>query len=122
MIETEVEFNTVYEGQPLFADVDVFLRASRFVLWRLRHLVHYAARGLDSTTSTGDLQAFDSRIVEIAAQGGQLFWGHAWYLAGDLLGGNATSERRRGDRSDRFSIPRSRRCSDWACVTGGNCC
>jgi hypothetical protein len=30
----EVEFNTLYEGQPLFCDVDKFLRDRGFVLWR----------------------------------------------------------------------------------------
>jgi FkbM family methyltransferase len=85
MIETEVELNPLYLGQPLFADVDRFLRSAGFVLWRLGHLVHFGRDGLDSTTPIVDVQSFDSRGVPVAAQGGQIFWAHAYYLAGDVL-------------------------------------
>src|SRR5215831_3601703 len=45
-LEIEVEFNEMYRGQPLFADVDYFVRAQGFHLWRLEHLVHYSERPL----------------------------------------------------------------------------
>jgi len=39
--EIEVEFSPIYHGQPLFTDVDTFMRAQGFVLWRLHELTHY---------------------------------------------------------------------------------
>jgi len=44
-LEIEVEFNPIYQGQPLFADVDSFLRQRGFVLWKLTNLVHYGRNG-----------------------------------------------------------------------------
>jgi FkbM family methyltransferase len=38
MIHTEVEFLEMYKGQPLFADVDAFLRAQGFMLHSIRSL------------------------------------------------------------------------------------
>ena len=40
MIDIEVEFNAIYEGQPLFCDVDRFMRDNGFVLWRLSDICH----------------------------------------------------------------------------------
>jgi len=78
LLEIEVEFNELYSGQPLFGDVDRFLRDRGFVLWRLHHLVHY---GLDeveaSSVTVADQHFFDSRPVSVPGEGGQLFWGHA---------------------------------------------
>jgi hypothetical protein len=71
-----------------------FLQDHGFVLWRLGHLVHYSPTGLDSSTLINDLQVFDSRRVEVVGQGGQLFWGHAWYLAADALSSSVADERR----------------------------
>lgn len=93
MIELEVEFNRIYAEQPLFADVDAFLRARGFRLWRLGQLVHYSRGRVSQTTVIQDLQAFDSQRVGFAAAGGEVFWAHAWYVAGDVLTG-ASEERR----------------------------
>ncbi|MDP8974903.1 MAG: FkbM family methyltransferase [Actinomycetota bacterium] len=85
MLEVEVEFNELYAGQPLFGEVDRFLRERGFVLWRLRQLVHY---GLDtvasSRVSVPDSQHFDARPQPFSGQGGQLFWGHAYYIPRDV--------------------------------------
>ena len=94
-LELEVELNPIYTGQPLLGDVDRFLRSRGFALWRLGHLVHYGRSGVDTTVSLQDDQAFDSRYVEIASQGGQLFWGHAHYLAADVLESPDDDRRRR---------------------------
>ena len=40
-LEVEVAFNEIGDGAPLFGEVDSFLRANGFALWRLRDLVHY---------------------------------------------------------------------------------
>jgi FkbM family methyltransferase len=79
-IEVEVEFNPIYRNQPLFGDVDRFLRRRGFVLWRLGHLVHYGLAEAPSRYTTEDRQFFDSRDVSFPAQGGQLYWGHAYYI------------------------------------------
>jgi len=62
-IQTEVEFAPMYVRQPLFADVDAFLRARGFQLFDLSR--YRARRGaVDAAVSTR----------------GQLLWGHALYL------------------------------------------
>ena len=87
LIESEVEFNPMYEGQPLYADIDRFLRAHGFVLWRLRSLVHYEIAGQSSNFVAVDEQVFENRPVHFRAQGGQLFWGHAYYVPRELAFG-----------------------------------
>jgi Methyltransferase FkbM domain len=94
-LELEVELNPIYAGQPLFGDVDRFLRDRGLTLSRLGHLVHYGRTGAETAVSLHDDQAFDSRLVEVASQGGQLFWAHAYYLAADVLDGPADDRRRR---------------------------
>ena len=62
-VQVEVEFSPMYVGQPLFADVDGFLRAHGFQLYDLsRYRVRRAA--VDAAVATR----------------GQLLWGHALYL------------------------------------------
>jgi len=96
-IEVEVELNPLYEGQPLFGDVDRFLRDQGFVLWRLGHLVHYGLVGLPADgVATGDSQHFDSMPVPFTAGGGQLYWAHAYFIAADAL--EATADRVTGVR------------------------
>ncbi len=60
--EIEVEFSPLYQRQPLFAAVDVFLRECGFVLWRLHDLAHYSER------------------PELAEAKGRLYWANAIYL------------------------------------------
>lgn len=85
MLEVEVEFNEIYTGQPLFGDVDRFLRHRGFSLWRLQHLVHY---GLDDVPSdrmqTTDSSYFDSRQRSFVAEGGQIYWGHAYFVRREM--------------------------------------
>lgn len=62
-LQVEVEFAPLYVGQPLFGDVDSFLRARGFQLFDLsRYRVRRTASGASGTTR------------------GQLLWGHAAYL------------------------------------------
>ena len=60
--EVEVEFSPIYQGQPLFSDVDSFLRERGFVLWRLNDLCHY------------------SETPEVPGERGRLYWANAVYL------------------------------------------
>ncbi len=81
LIEVEVEFNEMYGGQPLFADVDGFLRSLGFVLWRIKGMMHYGLSGVPSSAfSVTDRQYFDGQACALDAQGGQLFWAHAYYV------------------------------------------
>jgi FkbM family methyltransferase len=86
-LEVEVEFNALYEGQPLFGDVDRLVRERGFALWRLGGLVHYGLTGTEARYGIPDVQYTDSRTRPVFAQGGQLSWGHAYYVAADLVDG-----------------------------------
>jgi FkbM family methyltransferase len=81
MIDIEVEFNAIYEGQPLFCDVDRFMRDNGFVLWRLSDICHYApsedcAPPLKFVMAFSPPQTIDCHN----ARGGQLFWAQALYV------------------------------------------
>ena len=81
LLEIEVEFNTIYEGQPLFSDVDQFMRRQGFVLWKLAHLVHYSDRAVPGGTMRfSDIAHFDSTALGRETGAGQLYWGHAYFI------------------------------------------
>jgi FkbM family methyltransferase len=86
-VEIEVTFNRIYDGQPLFADIDRFLRERGFVLWRLRDLVHYGLADASSEHRATEHHFFDSRPAPFVAQGGQLFWANAFYVPDDVAFG-----------------------------------
>jgi FkbM family methyltransferase len=81
MIDVEVEFNSIYESQPLFCDVDRFLRDRGFVLWRISDICHYAPNE-DSTPPLNFMIAFSppQTIDHLPVRGGQLFWAQAQYV------------------------------------------
>ncbi|NJK75415.1 MAG: FkbM family methyltransferase [Richelia sp. CSU_2_1] len=79
-LQIEVEFNPIYVGQPLFGDIDSFLRQRGFVLWQLSNLCHYTSWPNKSAFKYRDVQIFDGRIVSTSRQGGQLFWADAYYV------------------------------------------
>ena len=85
LMELEVEFNQLYEGQALFADVDVFARQQGFRLWRLSNLAHYTRIGSPPHPPITDVHFCDSRPVEWRSPGGQLFWAHALFVAVDVV-------------------------------------
>jgi FkbM family methyltransferase len=90
LLEVEVEFNEMYEGQPLFGEIDRVLRNRGFVLWRLSHLVHYGVEGESTRFEVRDEQVFENRPIEFRAEGGQLYWGHAYYVPRGLAFGGET--------------------------------
>lgn len=79
-VEVEVEFNEIYEGAPLFGDVDRFLRSHGFVLWRLRDLAHYSQVGARTGWRTPDVWGLDEVAHPFDSGPGQLFWANAYYL------------------------------------------
>ena len=70
-VQVEVEFSHLYINQPLFADVDTYLRKQGFTLFDLTKAHRTRA---------------DSPIVS-TTRAGQLLWGDAFYLR-DLIGEN----------------------------------
>jgi FkbM family methyltransferase len=88
LLEIEVEFNPLYQGQPLFGDVDTMLRSHGFMLWRLDNMVHYSAHSSGSVRM-GSLAFYDSLPFLSPALGGQLYWGHAYYTRGELCPGSS---------------------------------
>ena len=83
-IEVEVQFNELYEGVPLFGDVDRFLRSHGFVLWRLKNLAHYAQYGAPAGWQTSDVQHFDEMKSYFRAGSGQLYWADAFFVKAEM--------------------------------------
>lgn len=85
LVEIEVEFNPIYEGQPLFGDVDRFMRTQGFVLWHLANKVHYLDRSLAGVPiSIPEVAYFDSAALAHLRGSGQLYWAHAFYVKNKL--------------------------------------
>jgi FkbM family methyltransferase len=85
VIEAEVEFQELYEGQPLFTDVDAFLRDRGFGLWRLREIFHCAlarAGRAEPVFGVGE-------YVEHTRLGGQIAWANAIYVRDELADASA---------------------------------
>ena len=78
-LEVEVQFMTMYEGAPDFADVDCFLREQGFVLWRLNNLCHYTSAPTNLTRSAQSTH-YDGANVTSAVGCGRLTWGDAIYF------------------------------------------
>lgn len=85
-IDVEVEFNPIYQGQPLYADIDRFLRNRGFVLWKLTNLVHYSHRNGSNAVLGEDAVFYDlDHRHPHPLHGGQLFWADARYVRADVL-------------------------------------
>jgi FkbM family methyltransferase len=85
ILDLEVEWNPIYEGQALFGDIDGFLRQNGFVLWRLSNHVHYSnARSCAASEPLLTTDYFDSNPVQRSGMGGQLFWSHAHYCRSEF--------------------------------------
>lgn len=83
-LEVEVEFNPIYESQPLFGNIDQYLRDRGFVLWRLANLAHYSRWKLSSQPQIPNHVYYDSVAAQHATRGGQLFWGNAFYVRAEI--------------------------------------
>jgi len=78
-IDLEVEFNPIYRGQPLFGDIDAYLRERGFALWRLGELTHYGLPDAGNAGTTTERQTFPDGALRRRVGGGQLVWGRARY-------------------------------------------
>ena len=82
-LDLEVEFNPIYRDQPLFSDIDAFLRERGFVLWRFGELTH--CRLPESTGGARvDTIRFGDGMLRFRAGSGQVTWGRAWYVRADM--------------------------------------
>ena len=92
-LEVEVEFNPIYLGQPVFSDVDLFLRSQGFVLWKLTNQVHYSRDGAPDTPIGDDTIYYDERQqVKHPIYGGQIYWANAHYVNRGVLALAAADE------------------------------
>ena len=85
LLDVEVIFNPLYEGQPLFCDIDRFMRDHGFTLWRIADLVHYATEP-DLAPPLNFMLAHSppQRTTTYATPGGQVFWGDAQYVRSEF--------------------------------------
>ena len=93
-VEVEVQFNELYEGVPLFGDVDRFLRSHGFMLWRLKNLAHYGQHGAPTGWLADDVQHFDELKSYFRAGSGQLYWADAFFVKADMARPAAATEWR----------------------------
>ncbi len=76
----EVEFNALYECQPLFCDVDRFLRDRGFVLWRFNSLGHYSTGQIGGEPHSMLIGSDPGGLHSLAFPNGQLFAADALYV------------------------------------------
>ena len=76
----ECEFNALYEGQPLFCDVDRFLRDRGFVLWRFDNLAHYSTGQIGGDPHSMQIGSDPGGHHNLAFANGQLFWANGLYV------------------------------------------
>lgn len=84
-LEIEVEFNPIYTDQPIFSEVDLFLRKHGFVLWKFSNLVHYAKEGESDIVMANDTINYDNHRLEHEVRGGQLYWADAFYVRKEIV-------------------------------------
>jgi FkbM family methyltransferase len=85
MIDIEVEFNPIYRGQALFGEVDLFMRANGFSLWRLPMLVHYAPKNFPASETPVQALSVPGCLETVNPGNGQLFWAQAHYVRSECL-------------------------------------
>jgi FkbM family methyltransferase len=98
-LEIEVEFNPIYEGQPLYADIDHYLRQRGFVLWQFTNHVHYSRHPEKNPHLGDDGICFNENIrIERPRYGGQLFWANAHFIHRNVLETQDPVQRSRDER------------------------
>lgn len=92
-IQVEVEFNPMYLDQPVFSDVDKFLRSNGFVLWKLSEITHYSKnKTSQQPINTVDVRYDDWVSQKIGVYAGQIFWANAHYVRQDVLSDKKSPE------------------------------
>jgi FkbM family methyltransferase len=97
-IQAEVMFNPMYLGQPLFADIDTFLRSMGFVLWRFSEVTHYSQNKTAQPPINTDMIKHDDWSTQTTlVYAGQIFWGNAYYINTSVLGNKVPDSQRKRD-------------------------
>jgi len=97
-IQAEVMFNPMYLGQPLFADIDTFLRSKGFVLWRFSEVTHYSQNKTAQPPINTDMIKHDDWSTQTTlVYAGQIFWGNAYYINTSVLDNKVTDNQRKRD-------------------------
>jgi FkbM family methyltransferase len=98
-LEIEVEFNPIYQGQPIYSDIDLYLRSLGFVLWKFTNLVHYSKHPELNQAHGIDIVCFDENYHnEQPLYGGQLFWANAHFIHRSVLEDSNPLQRQRDQR------------------------
>ena len=84
-LEVEVEFNPIYDGQPVFSEIDLFLRKHGFMLWKFSNLVCYSKDGESNITLPNNSINYDEHRYEFPVRGGQIYWADAFYIQKDII-------------------------------------
>lgn len=97
-VECEVHFNPNAAGTPLYGEVDAWLRARGFVLWRLRDLAHHrlldaVGARLPVTMEAAYFQGSEERVEPASYAGlpGQLMWANAHWVHESVFNPRAVS-------------------------------
>ena len=100
-IDIGVEFNRIYHRQPIFSDINIFLREYGFELWKFQNICHYGTKG-DSEKEISTLGIYyDEYRNEVKARGGQIFWADANYVKKEII------------HTDLYEIPEKQRKKDY---------
>lgn len=91
VVQTEVEFNPMYAGQPLFGDVDRYLRQRGFVLWQLDNLSHHRQHGA-SVRLRPAMHNYDFDAAGFTHRSGQLFWADALFVRDEMADADAATD------------------------------
>jgi FkbM family methyltransferase len=83
-LDLEVAFHPVYRDQPLFSDVDRFLRAHGFLLWRIGEQTHHALPDAGRAGHADDVHIYGGWASRLRAGGGQLLWARARYVHAEV--------------------------------------
>jgi FkbM family methyltransferase len=89
LADIEVEFNPLYEGQPLFSDVDRFMRDNGFVLWRFSEMHHYTPESFGALRNEITLFAHPAGGMLAPLPHGQIFWAMARYVRAEYTAATA---------------------------------
>jgi FkbM family methyltransferase len=93
-LEVEVEFNPIYDEQPIFSEVDLYLRKFGFVLWKFSNFVHYSKDNESKIELINNSVNYDHHKLEFPTRGGQLFWADAFYIQKEIIDTNYTTNNK----------------------------
>ena len=98
-VQAEVEFDPMYLAQPIFSDVDTFLRSKGFVLWKFSEITHYSKnKAPQPPIHTVDIRYDDWVSQTSGVYAGQIFWANAHYVSCAVFSGKKSTEDKERDQ------------------------